>query len=193
MALCIVVGVATVGHSEGKPMSVAADIAIALVEPSTDTAIKIEASFAEDQAIPIRYTAVGENVSPMLVWSGSAEGTKSYVIVVEDSDAERPKPPAHWVIYDIGADVSSLNEGFGAVATPQSADGIKQGTNSFDVIGYSGPNPPAGEAAHHYQFQIFGLDTASLSLPAGATRDAVLHAMEGHVLSEGQVVGLYAN
>jgi Raf kinase inhibitor-like YbhB/YbcL family protein len=66
-----------------------------------------------------------------------------------------------------------------------------QGRNSRGQVGYMGPRPPAGDPAHHYHFQVFALDTM-LSLPPGAERDAVVTAMNGHVLARGETVGTFA-
>jgi Raf kinase inhibitor-like YbhB/YbcL family protein len=66
----------------------------------------------------------------------------------------------------------------------------RQGTNSKSERGYFGPRPPVGDPAHHYHFQIFALDT-SLDLPDGFNRHALLQAMHGHVLAEGELVGMF--
>lgn len=70
--------------------------------------------------------------------------------MMEDPDAQAPKPFVHWLI--------SL---------------------------------PVGDPPHHYHFQVFALDTA-LSLSPGFTRTAALRAMNGHVLSRGEAVGLFS-
>jgi len=58
-------------------------------------------------------------------------------------------------------------------------------------VGYTGPKPPVGEPAHHYHSPVFALDIETLGLAPGAKRDAVLKAMEGHVLGKGQIVGTF--
>ncbi len=58
-------------------------------------------------------------------------------------------------------------------------------------VGYTGPKPPVGDTAHHYHFQVFALDVETLGLDPGANRDAVLKAMEGHVLGKGQIIGTF--
>jgi Raf kinase inhibitor-like YbhB/YbcL family protein len=56
-------------------------------------------------------------------------------------------------------------------------------------IGYFGPCPPKG-SPHHYRFILYALDK-SLDLAAGASKDQVLEAMQGHILAQSQLVGLY--
>src|SRR5690606_42080587 len=44
-------------------------------------------SFQNDQPIPPRYTADGDNLSPPLEWSEPPPGTQSFALIVEDPDA----------------------------------------------------------------------------------------------------------
>jgi Raf kinase inhibitor-like YbhB/YbcL family protein len=68
--------------------------------------------------------------------------------------------------------------------------GAHQGRNGFGTMGYRGPCPPRGPA-HHYHFQLVALN-ARLGLGAGATRDQVVAAMQGHELARAELVGVYA-
>jgi Raf kinase inhibitor-like YbhB/YbcL family protein len=65
-----------------------------------------------------------------------------------------------------------------------------QGKNSFGELGFGGPCPPNNHGAHRYFFKIFALDQA-LDLPAGASKQQVLAAMEDHVLDKAEVMGRY--
>jgi Raf kinase inhibitor-like YbhB/YbcL family protein len=69
-------------------------------------------------------------------------------------------------------------------------EGVLQGRTSRGSVGYFGPKPPVGDPPHHYHFQVFALD-AKLDVPAGADRDQLLAAMQGHVLAAGELVGTY--
>ena len=42
----------------------------------------------------------------------------------------------------------------------------------------------------YYFFKLYALDTA-LQLQAEATKDALLRAMQGHILAQAQLVGIY--
>ncbi|MGB6308710.1 MAG: hypothetical protein WBF89_13060, partial [Steroidobacteraceae bacterium] len=53
---------------------------------------------------------------------------------------------------------------------------------------YLGPHTPPGPK-HHYHLQLFALDT-TLAPDAGASYAALIQAMQGHVLAEGELVGL---
>ncbi len=50
---------------------------------------------------------------------------------------------------------------------------------------------PAGPF-HHYVFEFYALDT-KLDLPANTTRDALMKAMEGHVIGKAAYVGRFHN
>lgn len=142
------------------------------------------------------YTADGEDVSPPLSWSGGPEGTESFALICDDPDAPSPKRPApeawvHWVLFNIPADVTQLPRGISAEAEPEKVPGARQGVNSSSNMGYQGPAPPAGSGQHRYFFKLYALDT-TLELPAGTTtKKELLDAMSGHILAEGELMGVY--
>ncbi len=147
----------------------------------------ITTSFEAGEYIPDKYTCQGEDLSPALNWEGYPENVKSFVLIVEDPDA----PIGtfyHWVLYDIPPDINSLPEGITNEALK--AKGIKVGTNDFRRLGYGGPCPPPGNP-HRYFFKVFALDIESVGLPEGANARQVLKAIEGHVIAQGDIYGLY--
>jgi Raf kinase inhibitor-like YbhB/YbcL family protein len=169
----------------------ASKIAIDLIDAKSGDAIAVTAAFEKDGPIPLEYVADGDNASPAIEWNGAPEGTKSFVLICDDPDADKPKPYTHWIAYDLPASTTKLREGIPGTAILQEPKNMKQGANSRGSLGYTGPNPPVGDPAHHYHFQVFALDVETLGLEPGAKRDAVLQAMEGHVLAEGQIVGTF--
>ncbi|HIJ72051.1 MAG TPA: YbhB/YbcL family Raf kinase inhibitor-like protein [Planctomycetes bacterium] len=144
-------------------------------------------AFEEGAMIPAEYTADGRDVSPPIVWSSGPEGTKSYVLINDDPDAPMGTW-VHWVVYNIPADVTSLDENVPSDKTLPS--GAQQGSTDFGRIGYGGPAPPGG--THRYFFKVYALDTVLDDLPTGATKGQVEAAMNGHVLAEGQLMGKYS-
>lgn len=143
-------------------------------------------AFASGQPIPVKYTGQGKDVSPPLEWSGAPAGTKSFAIISDDPDAP-VGTWVHWVIYNIPANVTKLDEN--VPAKESLPDGTKQGVNDFGRIGYGGPMPPPGKA-HRYFFKIYALDT-TLNLKPRATKQDLLKAMEGHILAQGELMGTY--
>jgi Raf kinase inhibitor-like YbhB/YbcL family protein len=106
-------------------------------------------------------------------------------LLCEDPDS-RSGNFVHWLAWDIKPTQQELNEG-----VPPSAEnyGIRQGENGFGQTGYGGPKPPPG-APHRYVFRLRALDTR-LDLKNGAKRDEVERAVEGHVLAEARLTGIY--
>jgi Raf kinase inhibitor-like YbhB/YbcL family protein len=146
-------------------------------------------AFAHGQPIPERYGAYGEDVSPPLSWE-PVEGAVSYALVMEDPDADRPAPYVHWVAWNIPATVTSLPEGLPGGPRLANPEGMRQGLNDRGSAAYFGPRPPAGTGVHHYHVQVFALDTL-LDIDPRADRNALVGAMEGHVLGRGRLVGTY--
>ncbi len=144
------------------------------------------AAFDEGKTIPIKYSGQGDDLSPPLSWSGAPGGAKSFALIMEDPDAPM-MTFTHWVIFNLPGDKTSLPENVAKVG--ELPDGSRQGKNSFQETGYGGPMPPPGKA-HRYYFKIFALDTV-LNLKAGANKKELLAAMEGHILAEGQLMGIY--
>jgi Raf kinase inhibitor-like YbhB/YbcL family protein len=146
-------------------------------------------AFAEGQAIPRRFTCEGEDVSPDLAWHGVPDGTRSFVLIVDDPDAPDPAAPKmvwdHWLLYDLPAECGGLPE---AVATANLPAGTKEGRNSWGRTGYGGPCPPIGR--HRYFHRLYAVDTRLDDL-AQPTKDQILLAIEGHVLARTELVGTY--
>lgn len=155
---------------------------------TTTIAIHSQA-FKEGQKIPRKYSAEGQNLSPPLKWSNPPAATRQQVLIVDDPDAPRGIF-THWVAYNLPPDLTSLPEGVPIVSLPDELKGGMQGRNSADKIGYMGPLPPPGHGIHHYRFHVYALDQA-MNFKAGLTREDVLAQIEGHVIGEGQLVGLY--
>ncbi|MGQ9650988.1 MAG: YbhB/YbcL family Raf kinase inhibitor-like protein [Phycisphaerae bacterium] len=147
-------------------------------------------AFGPNQAIPRKYTGDGEDKSPPLSWSGAPDGTKELALIVDDPDAPTPTPWVHWVLYAIPPDTTSLPEGITPSLRVSEPPGLMQGKNSFGKVGYGGPAPPRGHGRHRYFFKLYALN-APLGVEAGLSKEALLKAMSGHVLAEGELVGTY--
>jgi Raf kinase inhibitor-like YbhB/YbcL family protein len=146
-------------------------------------------SIAPEEPIPDIHSAYKEGVSPALSWS-AVVGAKSYAIIMENPDSKPLTPFVHWVAWNIPGTVTRLPEGLPTQPRLTEPEGILQGTTSRGSVGYYGPRPPVGDPPHRYHFQVFALDTM-LDLSPGATRDALLKAVSGHVLAKGELIGTY--
>jgi len=150
-------------------------------------ALKLESSaFGEAESIPTKHTCDGANISPSLMWTDTPDETASFAIIFDDPDAPA-KTWVHWVLYNIPADRSGLEEH--VTNDKELNDGALHGTNDFGNYGYGGPCPPSG--THRYVMKLFALDTM-LDLDAGATKKQLLEVMEAHIIEQAELTGKYS-
>ena len=135
-------------------------------------------AFKHNENFPSKYTCDGENISPPLEWSEVPDGIKSFVLICDDPDAVG-KTFDHWVAFNISHGARKIEE--------NSSIGI-EGMTGFETTGYGGPCPANGE--HRYFFKVYALNTM-LDLPPGATKEQVEIAMEGRILDQCELIGLY--
>jgi len=146
--------------------------------------------------IPDKYTQKGGATapSPELKWSQVPMGTQSFVLLMHDPEPALNKSSkmdvTHWLVWNIPATSTGLPEGVPAGELP---DGTRQ--VSLRSNAYMGPGAPAGPY-HHYTFELYALDT-KIDVPMGTpqqaadTRNAVVNAMDGHVLSKAILVARF--
>ena len=133
--------------------------------------------------IPFENTQYQGNKFPGLEWTAGPAGTKSYAIIMQDTDGMiRNAPILHWTMFNIPG--TKLDAGMSAVPSGASYGPNMRGPNQA----YMGPRTPAGPK-HRYHLQVFALDT-TLPADAGATFDSLTAAMKDHVLASGQIIGL---
>ncbi len=144
--------------------------------------------FEDGGRIPKEYTCEGEGISPPLVVEDVPREAISLALIVDDPDAPRGEFD-HWIIWNLPADMRTLPPAIPDSPTVEGLGAAAQGENDYGRIGYDGPCPPPGRP-HRYRFRLYALDT-TLSLNPGATRDRVEQAMEGHVVAEAEMVGVY--
>lgn len=145
-------------------------------------------AFANGGDIPFENTQYKGNVFPGLAWTSGPAGTKSYAIIMQDTDGTMRNsnglPILHWTMGNVPASVTKLDAGM-TTAPPGASHGPNaRGANQP----YMGPRTPPGPK-HRYHIQVFALDTM-LSADAFATYAAMTAAMKDHVLASGEVVGL---
>lgn len=142
----------------------------------------VSTEFKDQSRIPQRFTCEGEDISPPLEWSEVPEGSAALALTCEDPDAPRGTF-VHWVLWGLDPSMGGLPVGEGAA-------GAGQGRNDFGRQGYGGPCPPPGHGTHHYQFTLYAL-RSPITLADGATIAELRQAMEGSVLAEAVLVGIY--
>ena len=136
-------------------------------------------AFGQNKPIPAQFTCHGANRSPALTWSGMPAGTKAFVLVVVDPDANGF---VHWTVLDLKPTTTGLPRGVAPTATS-----VQQGRNDFGNVGYGGPCPPSG--THHYRFTLSAL-AAPLALGGHPSGAAVRSALaKAKVLGRATLIG----
>lgn len=145
-------------------------------------------AFENGETIPTRYTCEGQEMSPLLSWEGVPEEAITLALVVDDPDA----PSGiftHWIVYNLPPIPPRLEEG--ASLSDRFSEGLREGLNNFGEQGYGPPCPPRGDGEHRYVFRLYALDQ-ELHFTGSVTRDQLMDAMEGKVLTEAMLVSRYA-
>jgi Raf kinase inhibitor-like YbhB/YbcL family protein len=171
---------APVGTEPGAPLLAITKVPV-LGTPATLTVTS--PSFQPGADIPMWATQWETNTFPGLTWTPGPEGTKSYVIIMQDPDAiDMGRPIVHWTAFNIAG--TRLDSAMAAAPA-----GVVYGPNfKGEAQAYAGPRTPPGPK-HRYHFQVFALNH---TLPADAAKnyDALIEAMKWFVVAKGEVVGL---
>lgn len=156
-------------------------------------------AFQDGGVVPDKYTQqVGDAaVSPKLDWSNVPPNTQSFVLHMHDPDVaigRNTTDVLHWLVWDIPGNATGLPEGVKPEA--MSANGMMQGKNQGNVIGYRGPGAPAPGPMHHYTWELFALDTKLNIHPADdatplATWQQIEAAMQSHINGKAVLVGRF--
>jgi para-nitrobenzyl esterase len=142
-------------------------------------------AFKQMGDIPFENTQYRTNTFPGLEWTAGPAGTKSYAVIMQDTDGLIGGAPIlHWTMFNIPG--TKLDAAMTAVPAGATYGPNMRGANQA----YMGPRTPAGPK-HRYHLQVFALDT-TLTADAGANLAALTAAMKDHVLASGEVVGLGA-
>lgn len=124
-----------------------------------------------------RFTCHGAKINPPINWSGAPPGTKSLALVVDDSSAPIT-PFIYWLVFDIGAGATDIQEG----SLPP---GARQALNSAGTAGYDAPCPNGHR--HSYRFTVYALRTV-LTLANGAPLHSVWSAIAAATIGRGRIV-----
>lgn len=151
----------------------------------TPTTMTLQSSAFEDgELIPVEYTCDGRGENPPLQFVAVPKAAKRLALIVTDPDVpatiRTDRTWHHWLVWDMPAKTAGIGTG----QTPPGT----VGQNTDGTVTYSPPCPPDRE--HRYVFTLYALD-APLQLAATATPAEVLAAMEGHILAQSVLTGVY--
>jgi len=190
-----------------QPVAAGLSLLPPMTPPAKDTHIALRAPEPPHHSAEIRVTSTtfqaggtiprsmafsgcgGENVSPQLSWSGFPPGTQSFALTCFDPDAPTGSGFWHWVLANIPARVTSLDEGAASKGLPH---GATQGLTDYGVSHWGGPCPPAGDRPHRYIFTVYALAIPAIE-GAGPTMNGarLVFSMRGHLLAKGSIEGHY--
>lgn len=141
-------------------------------------------AFAAGGLIPLEYTGRGEDISPPLLVHGLLEETVTLAITMDDLDHPLPAYN-HWLIWNLPPNAEIVG---GIPAGPEllMLGGARQG-RAYGKHRYRGPKPPFNWS-HRYRFTVYALD-CRLDLPPTSRKKALLQAMQGHILQQGELIG----
>jgi Raf kinase inhibitor-like YbhB/YbcL family protein len=141
-------------------------------------------AFQEGGIIPSLYTCEGKNINPPLHFSEVPPQARSLVLICDDPDVPKTLRSdglyIHWVVFNIPPHTTQIAEN----STPPG----RQGKSTNGKNQYVGPCPPDRE--HRYFFKLFALDIL-LDLSGEVSKKEVEKAMDGHILSQCQLIGRY--
>ena len=139
--------------------------------------------FQDGAQIPEQYTCRGENVNPPLNFFNIPSEAQSLAFIMHDPDAVSGDY-THWLMWDIPV----ATETIAANSVPV---GAVQGANGSGQVSYTGPCPPNGTGTHHYIFELYALNK-TLGLASGSDRSTLEQTMQGHVLADAKLTGLFS-
>lgn len=121
------------------------------------------------------------------------QNTVSYCIFIEDKDAIPVCGFSwiHWAVANLTKNEIEENESIGAVDFIQGINswyGVVYGFNREYAIGYGGMTPP--DKTHKYHITVFAVDT-KLELENGFFANELFEAMEGHIIDQKTISGIY--
>ena len=141
-------------------------------------------AFRHMGSIPSEYSCDGKGISPELLIKEVPSSAKSLVLIMDDPDVPSSVRKDcmwdHWVVFNIPPTTERISKN----SMPQ---GI-MGKNTSGDLCYQGPCPPDRE--HRYFFKHYALD-CELDLSEGASKKQVEQAMQGHILTQAEIIGKY--
>jgi Raf kinase inhibitor-like YbhB/YbcL family protein len=138
-------------------------------------------AFEHNGQIPPQYTCTSEGVNPPLHIEDISAEAKTLVLVMEDIDSVAGVWD-HWLVYNM-----PVNSEAYYIEEASEPEGFKGRGTSGD-LDYFGPCPKEG--THRYVFKVYAINTI-LPLEEGATKAQVMQEIQGKIVEEAELIGLY--
>ncbi|MEV6926533.1 YbhB/YbcL family Raf kinase inhibitor-like protein [Dactylosporangium sp. NPDC051485] len=136
-------------------------------------------AFEDQETMPAKYAKPAENINFPLSWENPPAGTKSFALSVVDLHPVARKF-VHWMVVDIPADATSLDE---------AASGSSMPAGTKELKPYVGPNPPGG--THDYEVTLYALGSETAGLSGKTTLDKFVETVEPQAIGKITLTGKY--
>lgn len=130
---------------------------------------------------------VGQNISPPLAWTNVPAGTRSFAMIMYDQEGRSGLGVAHWVAYNIPANVTAFAENEVSRPSPKFTGGKSTQNQAI----YMGPCPPVNTGQHHYVYTVIATDLEPGALPAGLAMNELLERLNGRAKGGSSIVLRY--
>ena len=142
-------------------------------------------AFGDHQLIPSLYTCDGSGFNPPLHFSDIPLEAETLVMIMDDPDVPKELKPDgvfdHWVVFNIDPTIREFPEN----ETPPGIESVNSAGNNT----YAAACPP--QSSHRYFFKLYALDVQLELEYEEATKKAVEEAMQGHIISYAELIGIY--
>ncbi len=133
----------------------------------------------------------GKNMSPQLSWTNAPEETKSFAVTMYDPDAPTGSGWWHWVVFDIPANISELEEDAGNISKGIAPMSCVQSNTDMGQPGFGGPCPPEGSGFHRYIITVYSLKTEKLGLDKNTNPAMVGFYLSQNVIEKASLIFYY--
>ncbi|MCX6823102.1 MAG: YbhB/YbcL family Raf kinase inhibitor-like protein [candidate division SR1 bacterium] len=143
--------------------------------------MKILADWDNNDYLPKAHTCEGVGNFPTLTIKEIPLSAQCLVLIVDDPDA----PGGTWdhlLIANISIVAQTMD-----IGEHDLFKGLS-GQNSWGDLGRGAPCPPSG--VHRYIFKVYAIKHL-LELSSGFTKEGLLEKMQGNIVAEAEIIGLY--
>lgn len=143
-------------------------------------------TLVEGMRMPRTHAKLGANRSPELRWEGAPEGTRSFAVTCYDPDAPTGSGWWHWLVVNLPASVTSLEEGACVACL-----GGQEVRNDYGDTAFGGACPPKGDGMHRYVFTVWALPVEKLDVTDTTSAALIGFQLNALALAKAKITATY--